>query len=106
MLQSTESKSKGYFRASPSTAFDQYLIDIQKLPLIADPKEERQLLYVDQILIERRGRRGAEVALGLAFGRLTPSRPFTEFYGEGDSERTPPGTRTLLLSGPIVHLGG
>jgi RNA polymerase primary sigma factor len=43
MLQSTESKSKGYFRASPSTAFDQYLIDIQKLPLIADPKEERRL---------------------------------------------------------------
>jgi RNA polymerase primary sigma factor len=34
----TESRSKGFFRSSPSTAFDQYLQDIQKL-LIDDPKK-------------------------------------------------------------------
>jgi murein DD-endopeptidase MepM/ murein hydrolase activator NlpD len=39
----TESRSKGFFRSSPSTAFDQYLHDIQKLPLIRDPAEERRL---------------------------------------------------------------
>jgi RNA polymerase primary sigma factor len=39
----TESKAKGFFRSSPSTAFDQYLHDIQKLPLIPDPAEERRL---------------------------------------------------------------
>ncbi|MBX6332444.1 MAG: RNA polymerase sigma factor RpoD/SigA [Gemmatimonadaceae bacterium] len=38
-----ESRSKGFFRSSPSTAFDQYLQDIQKLPLITDPEEERRL---------------------------------------------------------------
>jgi RNA polymerase primary sigma factor len=43
MQQVTESKAKGFFRASPSTAFDQYLLDIQKLPLIRDPAEERRL---------------------------------------------------------------
>ena len=43
MQQATESRSKGFFRASPSTAFDQYLHDIQKLPLISDPEEERRL---------------------------------------------------------------
>ena len=39
----TESRSKGYFRSSPSSAFDQYLQDIQKLPLIASAEEERRL---------------------------------------------------------------
>jgi RNA polymerase primary sigma factor len=39
----TESRSKGFFRSSPSSAFDQYLHDIQKLPLISDPEEERRL---------------------------------------------------------------
>ncbi|MBC7790612.1 MAG: RNA polymerase subunit sigma, partial [Anaerolineae bacterium] len=39
----TETRSKGFFRSSPSTAFDQYLHDIQKLPLIRDPLEERRL---------------------------------------------------------------
>jgi RNA polymerase primary sigma factor len=39
----TESRSKGFFRSSPSSAFDQYLQDIQKLPLIDDPQEERRL---------------------------------------------------------------
>ena len=44
MEQVTETRSsKGYFRSSPSTAFDQYLQDIQKLPLIQDPEEERRL---------------------------------------------------------------
>ena len=43
MQQATESRSKGYFRSSPSTAFDQYLQDIQKLPLIQDAEEERRL---------------------------------------------------------------
>ncbi len=36
-------KSKAFFRASSSGAFDQYLQDIQKLPLIKDPLEERAL---------------------------------------------------------------
>jgi RNA polymerase primary sigma factor len=39
----TDSRSKGFFRSSPSSAFDQYLQDIQKLPLIDDPAEERRL---------------------------------------------------------------
>ena len=43
MQQATESRSKGFFRSSPSTAFDQYLQDIQKLPLITEPEEERRL---------------------------------------------------------------
>jgi len=43
MPQVTESRAKGYFRSTPSTAFDQYLHDIQRLPLITDPAEERRL---------------------------------------------------------------
>src|SRR5688572_9253932 len=43
MQHVTESRAKGFFRSSPSTAFDQYLHDIQKLPLIQDPAEERRL---------------------------------------------------------------
>src|SRR5688500_20237595 len=43
MQTSTESKSKGFFRSSTSTGFDQYLQDIQKLPLITDAEEERRL---------------------------------------------------------------
>src|SRR6267142_4978807 len=51
----TETRStKGYFRSSPSTAFDQYLQDIQKLPLISDAEEERRLA--------RRAQKGDEVA--------------------------------------------
>src|SRR5213082_3776639 len=43
-MQTTgESRAKGFFRSSPSTAFDQYLQDIQKLPLISDAEEERRL---------------------------------------------------------------
>jgi RNA polymerase primary sigma factor len=37
------SKSKAFFRVTSSNAFDQYLQDIQKLPLIKDPKQERAL---------------------------------------------------------------
>jgi RNA polymerase primary sigma factor len=54
MQHATESRSKGYFRSSPSTAFDQYLHDIQKLPLISDPAEERRLA--------RRAQKGDEKA--------------------------------------------
>jgi RNA polymerase primary sigma factor len=39
----SETRAKVYFRSSPSSAFDQYLQDIQKLPLIEDPEEERRL---------------------------------------------------------------
>jgi len=49
-----ESRSRGFFRSSPSTAFDQYLHDIQKLPLISDPAEERRLA--------RRAQQGDELA--------------------------------------------
>jgi RNA polymerase primary sigma factor len=31
------------FRTAPSGAFDQYLLDIQKLPMITDPEEEKRL---------------------------------------------------------------
>ena len=49
MEQATETRSKGYFRSSPSTAFDQYLQDIQKLPLISDAAEERRLARLAQM---------------------------------------------------------
>jgi RNA polymerase primary sigma factor len=48
MQHATESRNKGFFRSSPSTAFDQYLQDIQKLPLITDPAEERRLARLAQ----------------------------------------------------------
>jgi RNA polymerase primary sigma factor len=54
MQQATESRAKGFVRSSPSTAFDQYLHDIQKLPLITDPEEERRLA--------RRAQKGDETA--------------------------------------------
>jgi RNA polymerase primary sigma factor len=43
-------KGNGFFRSPASSAFDQYLQDIQKLPLIGEPEEERRLA--------RRARRG------------------------------------------------
>src|SRR2546428_483903 len=43
MARSNGGKAKAFFRANPSGAFDQYLQDIQKLPLIKDPAEERRL---------------------------------------------------------------
>ncbi|MEX2179186.1 MAG: RNA polymerase sigma factor RpoD/SigA [Gemmatimonadaceae bacterium] len=55
MEQVTGTRSaRGYFRSSPSSAFDQYLQDIQKLPLIDDPAEERRLA--------RRAQKGDEAA--------------------------------------------
>jgi RNA polymerase primary sigma factor len=48
MQHATETRSKGYFRSSPSSAFDQYLSDIQKLPLITDAAEERRLARLAQ----------------------------------------------------------
>ncbi len=43
MQRVTEGRTRQYFRATPTTAFDQYLHDIQRLPLIDDPAEERRL---------------------------------------------------------------
>ncbi len=54
MTQLQASKSKAFFYAGSSTAFDQYLQDIQKLPLIKDPEEERRLA--------RRARKGDRTA--------------------------------------------
>jgi RNA polymerase primary sigma factor len=48
MAQLKSSKSRAFFRAGVSGAFDQYLQDIQKLPLIKDPKEERRLARLAQ----------------------------------------------------------
>jgi RNA polymerase primary sigma factor len=48
MQQSAERGPKAFFRNSPSTAFDQYLQDIQKLPLIKDVEEERRLARLAQ----------------------------------------------------------
>ena len=48
MLRSREAKAKGFFRPSSSGAFDQYLQDIQKLPLIRDPVEEKRLARLAQ----------------------------------------------------------
>jgi RNA polymerase primary sigma factor len=54
MQHATEGRSKGFFRSSPSSAFDQYLHDIQRLPLISDAAEERRLA--------RRAQQGDEAA--------------------------------------------
>src|ERR1700741_742082 len=43
MARSTGGKAQAFFRANPSGAFDQYLQDIQKLPMITDPAEEKRL---------------------------------------------------------------
>ncbi len=43
-----KTSTKSFVRAAPSTAFDQYLLDIQKLPLITDPAEERRLARLAQ----------------------------------------------------------
>src|SRR5881628_3512477 len=58
MEQVTETRSpRGYFRSSPSSAFDQYLQDIQRLPLIDDPAEERRLARLAQKGDERAAER-------------------------------------------------
>jgi RNA polymerase primary sigma factor len=46
--RTTTVRPKQLFRAPPATAFDQYLYDIQKLPLITDPAEERRLARLVQ----------------------------------------------------------
>ena len=43
MARLRTSKASAFFRTAASTAFDQYLQDIQKLPLIKDRAEERRL---------------------------------------------------------------
>ncbi|MDH3455234.1 MAG: RNA polymerase sigma factor RpoD/SigA [Gemmatimonadota bacterium] len=54
MTQVRSGKTRGFFRSQASGAFDQYLQDIQKLPLIATPEEERRLA--------RRARKGDQQA--------------------------------------------
>ncbi|MEW5918777.1 MAG: RNA polymerase sigma factor RpoD/SigA [Gemmatimonadota bacterium] len=51
---STSNPPRSLGRAFPATAFDQYLQDIQRLPLITDPEEERRLA--------RRAQKGDETA--------------------------------------------
>ena len=48
MAQLKSSKNGAFFRAGVSGAFDQYLQDIQKLPLIKERKEERRLARLAQ----------------------------------------------------------
>ena len=48
MPRLSSAKAKGFFRKTSSGAFDQYLQDIQKLPLITDPAEERRLARLAQ----------------------------------------------------------
>jgi hypothetical protein len=36
-------KARPFARSAPSGAFDQYLLDIQTLPMIYDPDEEKRL---------------------------------------------------------------
>ena len=56
MAQLNVTKAKSFFRINASGAFDQYLQDIQKLPLIRDPHEERRLARR-----ARRGDQGAQI---------------------------------------------
>ncbi len=50
-------KARPFARSTPSGAFDQYLLDIQKLPMISDPDEEKRLarcaLAGDEVAAER-----------------------------------------------------
>ncbi len=48
MQPAIESRNKPCFGSSASTAFDQYLRDIQRLPLITDPAEEKRLARLVQ----------------------------------------------------------
>jgi RNA polymerase primary sigma factor len=43
MTSAMAGKGKPFFRPAATGAFDQYLLDIQKLPMITDPEEERRL---------------------------------------------------------------
>ncbi len=42
-MPSLPSRSKAFFRPTATGSFDQYLQDIQKLPMITDPSEEKRL---------------------------------------------------------------
>ena len=50
-------KARALVRSTPSGSFDQYLLDIQKLPMITDPEEEKRLarraLSGDEVAAER-----------------------------------------------------
>ncbi|CAN5902848.1 hypothetical protein BH24GEM1_BH24GEM1_05890 [soil metagenome] len=50
-------KARAFPRSNPSGSFDQYLLDIQKLPMITDPDEEKRLarraLSGDEVAAER-----------------------------------------------------
>jgi len=50
-------KARPFARSTPSGAFDQYLLDIQKLPMISNPDEEKRLarcaLAGDEVAAER-----------------------------------------------------
>jgi RNA polymerase primary sigma factor len=48
MRRAQSTKSKAFIRQASSGAFDQYLQDIQKLPLIGDPAEEKRLARLAQ----------------------------------------------------------
>ena len=48
MSAQQSSRSKAFFRPTATGAFDQYLQDIQKLPLITDPAEEKRLARLAQ----------------------------------------------------------
>ncbi len=48
MAHGSATKPKALFRAVPTGAFDQYLHDIQKLPMISDPAEEKRLARLAQ----------------------------------------------------------
>lgn len=50
-----ERKARAPGRASPASSFDQYLLDIRKLPMITDPKEE--------VRLARRARKGDQEAM-------------------------------------------
>jgi RNA polymerase primary sigma factor len=57
MAHGSVPKAKALFRAAPSGAFDQYLHDIQKLPMITDPDEEKRLARRAQAGDERAAER-------------------------------------------------
>jgi RNA polymerase primary sigma factor len=47
-MPSVQSRSRAFFRPTATGAFDQYLQDIQKLPMITDPAEEKRLARLAQ----------------------------------------------------------
>ena len=48
MAQVRSGKARPYVRSAPTASFDQYLHDIQKLPMITDVAEERRLARLAQ----------------------------------------------------------